>query len=156
MCYINSVHVSVAASILYKQHQKESNQLSEPLLIQPGRRGFDYAPWPVIKPSPDGKDWELVSMEWGFIPYYLRNRDAVEKFRNGYKHATGKFHIGYTTLNVVGEEMLGKPMFGEAALHWCLVLSSGFYEHRHVVEMGKRGQPLKTPAKYPYHITLPG
>src|SRR6185437_2265175 len=142
MCYINSVHVSVAESILYKQHQKELKQLSEPLLMQPARRGFDYAPWPVIKPSADGKDWELASMEWGFIPSYLRNRDAVEKFRNGYKDATGKFHIGYTTLNVVGEEMLDKPMFRESVLHnRCLVLSSGFYEHRHVIETGKRGQP---------------
>lgn len=108
--------------------------------MQPARRGFDYASWPVIKPSLDGKDWVLASMEWGFIPSYLRNRDAVEKFRNGYKDATGKLHIGYTTLNVFGEEMLDKPIFPEAVLHnRCLVLSSGFYEHRNIIEMGKRG-----------------
>lgn len=157
MCYINSIRVSFSDYILYKQRQKELKLLSESLLMQPARRGFDYAPWPVIKPSADGKDWELVPMEWGFIPTYVRNRDAVEKFRNGYKDAAGKFHIGYTTLNVVGEEMLDKPMFREAALHKrCLVLSSGFYEHRHVTELGKRGKFLKTPVKYPYHITLPG
>ena len=156
MCYINSIRVSLSDYILYKQRQKELKLLSELLLNQPARRGFDYAPWPVIKPSADGKDWDLVPMEWGFIPSYLRNRDAVQKFRNGYKDAAGKFHIGYTTLNVVGEEMLDKSMFREAALHnRCLILSSGFYEHRHVIELGKRGQPLKTPVKYPYHITLP-
>ncbi len=157
MCYINSVKISLNDFLLFKDHQKDLKQLSEPLLMQPARRGFDYAPWPVIKPAADGIDWELAPMEWGFIPSYLRTRDAVQKFRNGYKDATGKFHIGYTTLNVVGEEMLEKPMFRDAALHnRCLVLSSGFYEHRHVTEMGKRGQVLKTPVKYPYHITLPG
>ncbi|MEO8721774.1 MAG: SOS response-associated peptidase family protein [Ginsengibacter sp.] len=156
MCYINSVNIS-ARSIQYKKQQKTFDQLPESLLIQFASRGFDYEPWPVIKPTADGKDWELVAMEWGFIPSYLRNRDAVQKFRNGYKDDTGKFHFGYTTLNVIGEEMLDKSMFREAGLqNRCLVLSSGFYEHRHVFELGKRGHLLKTPVKYPYHITLPG
>lgn len=157
MCYINSVHVSPNDTLVFDGQPIDLNHLPDSLLFQAARRGFDYATWPVIKPAASGKGWELVPMEWGFIPTYLRNRDAVEKFRNGYKDAAGKFHIGYTTLNVVGEEMLSKQMFQEAALHKrCLVLSSGFYEHRHVIEIGKRGQPLKTPVKYPYHITLRG
>lgn len=158
MCYINSVQISsMEEYFAYKQRKKELKQLPASLLTQFARRGFDYAPWPVIKPSADGNDWELVAMEWGFVPSYLCNRDEVAKFRNGYKDANGIFHTGYTTLNVVGEEMLQKKMFRDAALkNRCLVLSSGFYEHRHVAQMGKRGMPLKTPVKYPYHITLPG
>jgi putative SOS response-associated peptidase YedK len=129
--------------------------LKEALLLQPARPSFDYAEWPVIKPSADGKDWDVVAMEWGFIPSNVRNRDAVNKFRNGYKDANGKFQIGYTTLNAMGEEILNKLMFREAALkRRCLVLSSGFYEHRHVTVIGKKGSPLKTPAKFPYHITV--
>ena len=158
MCYINSVQISsMEEYFAYKQRKKDLKKLPTSLFLQPARRGFDYAPWPVIKPAADGKDWEIVAMEWGFIPSYLRNRDEVDKFRNGYKDANGKFQVGYTTLNVVGEEMLEKKMFREAALkNRCLVLSSGFYEHRHVTQMGKRGKPLKTPVKYPYHITLSG
>jgi putative SOS response-associated peptidase YedK len=46
-------------------------------------------------------------------------------------------------------------MFRDAALRRrCLVLSSGFYEWRHIHPVGKKGQPLKTTHRYPYHITL--
>lgn len=155
MCYINAVKVSLAEYITYKEKQKELKHLNEVLLLQPAKRGFDYSVWPIIKPSIDGKDWDVVAMEWGFIPSYLSNREAVEKFRNGYKDANGKFHIGYTTLNAMGEEILNKTMFKEAALNRrCLILSSGFYEHRHVSVMGKKGALLKTPVKYPYHIAV--
>jgi putative SOS response-associated peptidase YedK len=157
MCYVNGVRLSLADFIEYKRQQKELRHLQQAVLMQPARTGFDYSKWPVIKPSADGKDWEPVAMEWGFIPSWpsIRNRADVEKFRKGYTDASGKFHIPYTTLNAVGEELLYKDMYRESALtRRCLVLSSGFYEHRHVIEMGKKGQPLKTPGKYPYHIHL--
>ncbi|HEY5463866.1 MAG TPA: SOS response-associated peptidase family protein [Hanamia sp.] len=59
------------------------------------------------------------------------------------------------TLNAMSEEMLlPKKMYRDAALkRRCLVLSSGFYEWRHVFTVGKKtGKPLKTAIKYPYHI----
>ena len=38
----------------------------------------------------------------------------------------------------------------------CLVLSSGFYEWRHIFPKNKKtGLPLKTAVKYPYYINLP-
>lgn len=81
------------------------------------------------------------------------------KMRKGYTDYTGKFRPPLTTLNAIGEELLlpGK-MYREAALkRRCLFLSSsGFYEWRHVFPMGKKGQPLKTAVKYPYHIRLKG
>ncbi len=157
MCYINGLKVSLKEFIAYKEKQKELKHLNEILLLQPARRGFDYSDWPIIKPSPDGKDWDAVAMEWGFIPSWINNREDVLKFRNGYKDANGKYIIGYTTLNAMGEELLNKKMFRESALtRRCLILSSGFYEHRHVQVAGKSGKILKTPVKFPYHITVKG
>ena len=156
MCYINGVRVSFETFIMYKKQQKELSQIQIALMNQPAKRGFDYSEWPVIKPSIDGKDWDVVGMEWGFLPSYLKTEQDVYNFRHGYKDATGKFRPPLTTLNAMGEELL-KPgkMFKEAGLkRRCLIISSGFYEHRHVIVMGKRGKPLATPAKFPYHITL--
>ena len=156
MCYINGVRVSLAEFIKYKQQQKELSQIKMNLMNQPGRRGFDYSEWPVIKPTMDGKDWDVVGMEWGFIPAYLKTQQDVFNFRHGYKDETGKFRPPLTTLNAMGEELI-KPgkMFREAGLkRRCLILSSGFFEHRHLTVMGKRGKPLATPAKFPYHITV--
>lgn len=45
-------------------------------------------------------------MEWGFIPHYLKNREAAQKFRGGYKDDTGKYHPPIITLNAIDEEML--------------------------------------------------
>jgi putative SOS response-associated peptidase YedK len=155
MCYINGVRVSLKDFIEYKEKQKELKHLNEMLLLQPAKRGFDYSDWPIIKPSVDGKDWDVVAMEWGFIPSLIMSREEVVKFRNGYKDANGKYIIGYTTLNAMGEELLNKKMFRDAALkRRCLILSSGFYEHRHVQVAGKSGKILKTPVKFPYHITV--
>jgi putative SOS response-associated peptidase YedK len=97
-------------------------------------------------------------MEWGFLPPYLFNRAAVEKFRRGYTDEQGKFRPPFTTLNAIGEELLlpGK-MFREAALkRRCLFISTSFYEWRHVHPIGKKGLPLKTPIKYPYNIRIKG
>lgn len=155
MCYINEVRVSYKEYIAYKQKQKALAHLSESLLNQPATSGFVHAAWPVIKPTPDGKDWDIVPMEWGFIPSYLQNREAVKKFRTGYTDETGRYHTPVTTLNFVGEEVMDKPMFKDAALQRrCLVLSSGFWEHRHISVMGKKGKLLKTPEKFPYYISV--
>ena len=158
MCYINGIKVSLATFLQYKKIQKELKAINEILRSRGIQKGFEYSTWPVIKASADGKDWDVVEMEWGFLPNNLKNADAVHKFRNGYKTTEGKFITPFTTLNAMGEELLSSgKMFREAALHnRCLVLSSGFYEHRHLFRKHKKtGQPLKTPDKYPYHITVP-
>lgn len=156
MCYINGLKVSLTEFIRYKGNEKALREL--PLIDMPAVKGFNYGNWPVIKPSADGRDWDIVQMEWGFLPAYLKDLDAVQKFRYGYKDETGKFHPPLTTLNAMGEELVrpGK-IFREAGLkRRCLVLSSEFYEHRHVFPLNKRtGLPLKTALKYPYRITIP-
>ena len=155
MCYYNGQKVTRAEYIRLKELEKlvaNYDFLARDLQI-----GFDYSLNAVLKPIPGEKDFDIVQMEWGFIPSYLKTREDVFKMRNGYKDATGKFRPPITTLNAVSEEMLAPgKIYRDAALkRRCLVLSSGFFEWRHVYPLNKRtGQPLKTANKYPYYITL--
>lgn len=155
MCYYNGQKVTRAEFIRLKNLEKlvaNYDFLNRDLEI-----GFDYAPTAVLKRIDGATDFDIVKMEWSFVPSYLKNRQAVANFRNGYTDEKSRYHPPITTLNAIGEEMLlpGK-MYRQAALERrCLVLSSGFYEWRHVYPLGKKGQPLKTAVKYPYHIYLP-
>lgn len=124
---------------------------------RPVQNGFDYLEWPVIRATGDC-DWELVTMEWGFIPPTWRTREEVKRKRAGYKDERGKFYPGVTTLNARGEELLsiGK-MYKDAAYHRrCLFLSTGFFEWRHENAIGKKGQVLKSTNKYPHHVRVKG
>ena len=49
--------------------------------------GFDYNQNTVLKANAEKTDFDLVQMEWGFIPSYLRTREDVFKMRSGYKDA---------------------------------------------------------------------
>jgi len=155
MCYYNGQKVTRAEYIRLKQLEKAVAKYD--FMNRQLQTGFDYGMSAVLKPIPDEVDFDIVQMEWGFIPSYLKTREDVAKMRFGYKDATGKFRPPVTTLNAVSEEILqpGK-IFRDAALHRrCLVLSSGFYEWRHIYPLNKRtGQPLKTANKYPYYITV--
>ncbi|MEO6681310.1 MAG: SOS response-associated peptidase, partial [Ginsengibacter sp.] len=118
---------------------------------------FDYGVAPVLRKRDDENGFDIVEMEWGFLPSYIKTREEANRFRYGYKKENGQFQPPLTTLNATSEEMLlpGK-IFREAALHRrCLVLSTGFYEWRHIFPIGKRtGKPLKTAIKYPYHVGI--
>ncbi len=155
MCYYNGQKVTRDEFIRLKHLEKlvaNYGFLSRDLQV-----GFDYSMNAVLKPLPGEEDFDIVEMEWGFIPGYLKTREDVAKMRVGYKDASGKFHPPITTLNAVCEEMLrpGK-IYREATLkRRCLVLSTGFFEWRHIYPRNKRtGQPLKTAIKYPYYISL--
>lgn len=155
MCYYNGQKVTRAEFIRLKQLEKlvaKYDFLNRDLQI-----GFDYNKNAVLKRQTGTEDFDIVQMEWGFIPNYLKSREDVDKMRHGYKDATGKFHPPITTLNAVSEELLfpGKIYRDAALRRRCLVLSTGFFEWRHVYPLNKRtGQPLKTALKYPYYITL--
>src|SRR6478752_9039964 len=104
MCYYNGVKVERSEFIRLKQLEKaiaKLDFLNKPLMI-----GFEYGQAPVLKRVAGKEDFEVTQMEWGFLPPYLKNRESVDKFRNGYKDASGKFHTPITTLNAEGEEML--------------------------------------------------
>jgi len=109
--------------------------LNKDLLI-----GFEYGKSAVLKRIEGEEDFEIVEMEWGFLPGYIRNRAQAEKFRNGYKKDNGQWQEPILTLNAMSEEMLLlKKMYREAVLsRRCLILSTGFYEWRHVFLLVKR------------------
>lgn len=124
--------------------------------------GFAYGNIAALKPIDGVNDFDVVQMEWGFVPdtWYgkpLDTREKVELWRRGGKNAKGVFVPGITTLNAMAEELLlpGK-IYRESALERrCLILSSGFFEWRHVFPKNKRtGEPLKTALKIPHYITL--
>jgi len=156
LCYVNGVRVSMETYIRYKEKLLELKEINARILNQPVKNGFEYVLWPVIKPMDDVNDFNLLAMEWGFIPGYLKDMEAVKRFRFGYKDAAGKFHAPYTTLNAVGESLLddGKMFRTAAKNNRCIILSSGFYEYRHIKVMGKKGKELKHPQKFPYFISV--
>ncbi len=155
MCYYNGQKVTRAEYIRLKQLEKEIAKYD--FLSRDLQTGFDYDTNAVLKRYPDREDFDIVKMEWGFIPHYLRTREDVLKMRNGYYKQDKTFQPPIVTLNAKGEEILfPDKIYRDAALHRrCLVLSTGFYEWQHVFPLNKRtGKPVKTAIKYPYYISL--
>lgn len=155
MCYYNGQKISLEQLIRLKNFEKEVSQYD--FLQREMQSGFDYNLSAVLKKKPEKEDFDIVQMEWGFIPHYLKSREEVTKMRSGYKDSNGKFRPPMITLNAVGEELLSPgKIFREAGLkRRCLVLSSGFYEWRHIYPLNKKtGLPLKTANKIPYHISM--
>lgn len=155
MCYYNGQKVTRAEYIRLKQLEKalaNYDFLSRDLNI-----GFEYGTSAVLKPIAGKEDFDIVPMEWGFIPHYINNREDLNHFRRGgVNPKTGKYDPPIITLNAISEELFDKVTYKKAATERrCLVLSSGFYEWRHIFPANKRtGLPLKTAVKYPYHIKL--
>jgi putative SOS response-associated peptidase YedK len=158
MCYYNGIKVTHGEFVRLKHLEAAiSNMLARDLVS-----GFEYSQYPVLKANEDAL--ELTTMEWGFLPTankwpFIKTRQDATNMRRGYKDAKGKFNPPITTLNATAEEMLGQnKMYRDAGLkRRCLVLSSGFYEWRHIFGKNKKtGEPLKTADKFPYHIYIPG
>lgn len=157
MCYYNGVKVTRGEYIRLKQLEKLVAKYD--FLVKPLEIGFDYGQYPVLKKVEGKEDFEIVKMEWGFIPHYIRTRQDLQHFRKGgVNPKTGKYDVPILTLNAIGEELFEKVTYKKAAMERrCLVLSSGFYEWRHVFPRNKKtGKPVKTAIKYPYFISLPG
>lgn len=159
MCYYNGQKVSREEFIRLVNLEKAVRDYD--FLDHDIHNGFAYAPIAVLKPNAAKDNFDIVQMEWGFLPKYVPDREGANKFRNGYKNAQGIYIKGYTTLNATCENLFvsekGKEsIFAEAARQRrCLVLSTGFYEWQHVYPKNKKtGAPLKTAVKYPYFINL--
>jgi putative SOS response-associated peptidase YedK len=155
MCYYNGQKVTKTELIRLMQLEKIiANIHLDNILID----GFNYGNHTVLKRLEGQEDFELVEMEWGFIPSWIKTREELFHFRRGGTNpTTGKYDKPFTTLNAIGEEMLDKQMYAKAARqNRCLILSSGFYEWRHIFPKNKKtGLPLKTAIKYPYFIHVP-
>ena len=149
MCFYIGIDVSRAQHIKLKKKEKKIAEL--PLdLQQPMASGFAYPLWPVIKPVESGADFQVTMMHWEFIPSYIRTTEGLLHFRKGgFNPKTGRKDFPHNTLNAIGEEVLNKPTYKEAALkRRCLVLTSGFYEWRHFSPPGGKD------TAYPYYVTV--
>ena len=149
MCFHIGIDINRAEHIKLKNKAKKIKDLKINL-DQPYASGFDYPFWPVLKPIDGGSDFVPVMMHWEFIPSYIHSVEALLHFRKGgLNPITGRKDIPHNTLNAIGEEVLNKPTYKNAALkRRCLVLASGFYEWRHFTPQGSRD------TAYPYYITV--
>ena len=160
MCYYNGQKVEHAEFIRLKGLEKLVANYD--FLNRSLEDGFAYGNTAVLKPQAGKEDFDLIQMEWGFLPdtWYgrpINTRALANEFRRGYTNPSGVFVPGITTLNAMGEELLlPHKIYRQSALERrCLVLSTNFYEWQHVFPKNKRtGQPLKSAIKIPYYITL--
>src|SRR6185369_9396161 len=103
MCYYNGRRITKAEYDELRTLEKAVAFLNEETVIH---KGFDYNFMPVIRPVTGAHEKERVRMQWGFLPSWLKNREAVNKFRFCYKDENGKYFKPFTTLNATSEELL--------------------------------------------------
>jgi putative SOS response-associated peptidase YedK len=153
MCYYNGQKVTKAEYIRLKQLEKlvaDYDFLQSDLIIGP-----EYTETAVLKRFEDKEDFEIVKMEWGFMPKFWRTRAEAALWRTGFKEK-GEFKQ-MLTLNATAEELLlPRKIYKTAARERrCLILSTGWFEWRHIHRINKRtGLPNKTAEKYPYFVSL--
>lgn len=153
MCYHISFEVKLESISEIFPDMIIDNQLDIEFPTDGYINGFDHRPQQVISRNAQDDKLHLSLMVWGFLPPGIKNYTEAEKFWNGYKDESGKWHTGFMTLNAVGEEVLDKKLFRDAALQRrCIIFTDGFYEWHHHFPVGKKGQQLKTSVKYPHHV----
>jgi len=144
MCYFNGQKITQAEWLRLKQIEKELAVLQ--LRQQPVIPGFENRVSHILLPNADRTDFEVVEASWVFVPSSVQGTNELTQFRQK-----------YDTLVARGETVLQSPLYREAALSSrCLVLSTGFFEHRHLPQVGRNGEPLKTTDKIPYRIRVKG
>ena len=160
MCYYNAQKVTHSEFLRLKnieKNLKEHDFFTRLVIV-----GFDFGKTTVLKPIEGKEDFEIVEMEWGFLPDplkwpFIETRDDAFKIRRGHTDARGKFVQPLNFLNAVSEELIASnKVYRDAALkRRCIIPSSGFYDWRHIFPLNKRtGQPLKTAVKYPYRVMV--
>jgi putative SOS response-associated peptidase YedK len=89
---------------------------------------FDFPSLPVI--SSEDSD-HIISMQWGLIPFWVKDRESAVKMRQ-------------LTPNARAETLFEKPAFRSSIqAKRCLILVDGFFEWRHIDNR-----------TYPYYIRL--
>ncbi len=96
--------------------------------------GHLYGNHPIIYRNKDDNKLHVKMMEWGCIPFYVKDLDKFKRQRA-------------TMLNARSERILGdtKSYWYKIRNRRCLIPLSGFYEHRKVTGFKN---------KVPYYITL--
>jgi putative SOS response-associated peptidase YedK len=147
MCYYNGQKVTRVEYIRLKAIEKSIRKYN--FLNVGVHNGFNYAPCAILVQTEDGKDFDIVQAEWGYVPGFVKTRTEANIFR-----------AKYTTLNFKSENLFineeGKrSMWADAAKNRrCLVLSTSIVESRHIPKIGKKGQELKEMIKYPYQVSV--
>jgi putative SOS response-associated peptidase YedK len=162
MCYYNGQKVTKEEHIRLKHLEKLVAKYQ--FLNGDVQVGFDFGQTAVLKPIEGKEDFEIVPMEWGFIPDplgwpFIETREQLNKIRRGYQDERRGYQQGINFLNAVSEELLLKnKVYRKAALERrCIILSTGFYDWRHIFPLNKRtGEPKKTPDKFPYRVMIKG
>lgn len=149
MCVYNGRRVTRAEYIRLKKREKEIGAALDGSI----GHGYDYGDWPIVRPTTSG-NINIARAKWGFISPLAKVEDDIPAHRKRYE-----------TLNAKGETLVTSPMYKHAAQrgYRCLVLSTGFFEHRHIdVQEGeyqkgpKKGEPKIVDRAFPYHIDVPG
>src|SRR6185436_20818056 len=143
MCYYNAQKVTHAEFLRLKGIEKtlkEHDFFTRYVIV-----GFDFGRTAVLKPIPGKEDFDIVQMEWGFLPDplkwpFIETREQAFKIRRGYTDSRGKFQQPLNFLNAVSEELLqSNKVYRPAALERrCMILSSGFYDWRHIYPTNKK------------------
>lgn len=142
MCVYNGVIVSWSEFIRLKQIEREIKVINRAV-----QHGYQFKSWPIIISK--GNDWELIESHWEFIPPSIRGIADLKAARDEFMWLNAKSE------NLFINDKGRQSMWSNAAVNGrCLVLSTGFFEYRHIPKIGKKGQPLKATEKIPYYITL--
>jgi len=159
MCYFNGQRVTREEFIRLKALEREVKKYD--FLNEGVVDGFTQKPLAVLVPSGDEHGFDIVPMEWGYIPSYNHTRADVEQMRKGYMGAT-KWIAAKPNLNAKAENLFKSPtkdgpsVFIDGVRYGrCLVLSTGFFEFRHIKKRHKKtGKLLESKEAYPYFISL--
>jgi len=152
MCYYNGIKVTRAEYIRLKDLEVFVGKNASWINCDLNQGPLYNQPYPILKATDNGV--ELKQIEWGYIPEeskwpFLKSREELARWR-----------FMYTTLNATCEGLFinekGKTSMyaGAAQYRRCLVPSTGYWEWRHIKQIGKSGKILKDPIKIPYHLVV--
>ena len=146
MCYWQGCKVTKGQYIRLKAIQKEVQNLR---LFRPVQKGFDYRDWPVIKPVIGKQDFEIKEVHWEYIPQNIFNVQQLQQARQF------RTWLNARSENLFVNDKGQRSMYLEGAKYGrILVISSYFFERRHLPRIGKKGKVLKATEPIPYCITL--
>jgi putative SOS response-associated peptidase YedK len=136
MCYYNGQKITRAESIRLKLLHKEVRRYN--FLSTRVHNGFNYAPCAILVISADGKDFDIVQAEWGYVPGFVKTRAEANLFRA--KYAT----LNFKSENLFVKEDGKRSMWADAAKNRrCLVLSTGIVESRHILKLARKVRNLR-------------
>lgn len=121
MCYDISFTVSIKQLSDYFPELIFDDQIRIDFALSVHIIGHEYGLHPIIYNNREDNQLHCKLMEWGCIPYYIKDEEAYKKQRP-------------TMLNARSERILddAKSYWNKIRNRRCLIPVTGFYEHREV------------------------